>query len=138
MAPAAAFPPPPTGAMRFYVLTGQGVLTAGAAVGALRGGDHPLSPLLDAADALMSEFLQYIQYESGPVSPPTPGELGKALAMVAVIAALTVAAWFIPTPWLRWPAVAIGAFFTIAAMILPYAMLTAPRLTAARPGGKAD
>lgn len=132
MAPAAAFPPPPTGVMRFYVLTSQGVVTAEAPIGVLRGGEHPLSPLLDVADELMSEFLQYIQYESGPVAPPTAGELVKALAMVAVIAGLTVAAWFIPIAWLRWPAVAIGVFLTIAALIVPYAMLAAPRLTADR------
>ena len=134
--PAAALPhppaKPPTGAMRFHVLTDLGVFTAEAAIGVLRGGEHPLSPLLDIADELMLEFLQYLDIESGPVPPPTAGELVKALAMVAVIAALTVAAWFIPAAWLRWPAVAIGAFFTIAALIVPYAMLTAPRLTADR------
>ena len=57
--------------------------------------------------------------------------------MVAAIGALTYAAWLIPFGWLRWPAVAIGLFFTVAALILPYAMLTAPRGSAGQPEGTA-
>ena len=135
--PTGAFPHPSAGMMRLYFLTRQGVLTAEESAEALRSGRSPLSPLLEVGDELMSEFLQYLMVESGPLPPPKPVELLKALAMVAAIAGLTYAAWLIPVAWLRWPAVAIGAFFTIAALIVPYAMLTAPRLTADTSGGSA-
>lgn len=131
--PTAIFPYPPAGATRFYVLTGRGVLTAEEATGALRSGQSALSPLLEAGDDLMSEFLQYGLVRA-PVSPPKPLDLLKAVAMVAGIAALTYAAWLIPVAWLRWPAVALGAFFTLSALIVPFAMLIAPRLTADQPG----
>lgn len=124
--PAAAFPRPAPGAARFYVLTRDGVLTAEEPVAALRSGQSPLSALLEIGDELMSEFLQY-SWADAPVEPLTPFDWFKALAMVAVIGALTCAAWLIPVAWLRWPAVAIGLFFTIAAGIVPYAMLTADR-----------
>jgi hypothetical protein len=124
--PAATFSYPRAGAARFYVLTRQGILTHEEAVGSLRAGESPLSPLLETGDELMSEFLQY-GYGQAPLPPLKPADLIKALAMVAVIAALTYAAWLIPSAWIRWPAVAIGAFFTIAALIVPYAMLTARR-----------
>ena len=135
--PAPAPQPPQPGAMRFHVLTGAGLFAAEAPVAALRAGTHPLSPLLDVADELMSEFLQYLDVETGPLPPPKPAEWLKVFAMVAVIAGLTYAAWLIPSPWLRWPAVAIGAFFTIAALIVPWAMLTAPRRTAEPADGTA-
>ena len=61
--------------------------------------------------------------------PTPPLDLVKAFAIVAMIAALTYAAWLIPIWWLRWPAVAVGLFFTIAALIVPYAMLRAPRMS---------
>lgn len=124
--PATGFPPPAPGAVRFYVLTRQGVLTAEEPIGALRGGGSPLSPLLDAGDELMSEFLQY-GWADAPVPPLTAFDWVKALAMVAAIGGLTYGAWLIPFAWLRWPAVAIGLFFTVAALIVPYAMLTADR-----------
>jgi hypothetical protein len=133
--PATIFPYPPVGMMRFYFLTRQDVLTTEEAVGALRSGQSRLSPLLEVGDELMSEFLQYGLIDQLPVSPPKPVELLKALTMVAAIGALTYAAWLIPFVWLRWPAVAIGAFFTIAALIVPYAMLIAPRLPADGSGG---
>jgi hypothetical protein len=120
-------PPPPAGAVRFHVLTRTGRRTAEAGFDDLRAGAHPLSPLLADVDELMSEFLQYSLPDSLPVTPPTAADWLKVLLMVAVIAGLTVAAWFIPSPWLRWPALAIGGFFTIAALIIPYAMLRAPR-----------
>ena len=139
LAPAAAFPSPPpappAGMMRFYALTGRGILTAEAEIDVLRNGDHPLSPLLEAADALMVEFLQYGLADIDP-GPTRPADLLKALAMVALIAGLTWAAWQIPIPWLRWPLVVIGAFFTIAALIVPYALLRAPRPEAEEGAGE--
>jgi hypothetical protein len=127
--PTAEFPGPPAGAIRFYALTRQGVLTAQASAGELRSGQSPLSPLLEAGDQLMSEFLQY-GWADEPIPPPTPVDFIKPVAMVAAIAALTYAAWLIPFGWLRWPAVSIGVFFTIAALIVPVAMLIGPRLAA--------
>ena len=127
--PTIAFPHPAPGAIRFFFLTRDGVLTAEEAIGTLRSGQSPLSPLLDVGDELMSEFLQY-GYSKVPLPPSKPADLLKAFAMVAVFGALTYAAWLIPIGWLRWPAVAIGVFFTIAALIVPYAMLSAPRLRA--------
>jgi hypothetical protein len=126
MAPAAEFPRPGDGAMRFYFLTRDGVLTAEESAEALRNGASALSPLVEAADELVSEYMQY-GWGQVPVPPPTPFDLAKALAIVAAIAGLTYAAWLIPVGWLRWPAVSIGLFFTLAALIVPYAMLTAPR-----------
>jgi hypothetical protein len=84
---------------------------------------------MDVADELMSEFLQYGLARAVKVGPPRALELVKAFAIVAAIGALTCAAWLIPNPWLRWPAVAVGAFFTIAALIVPYAIVVAPRLS---------
>jgi len=134
LAPAAVFPRPAQGAMRFYVLTAEGVLTAEEPVGPLRMGESPLSGLLEAGDELMSEFLQY-GWSEVPVGPPKALDLLKAFAIVAAIVGLTCAAWHIPVEWVKWPAVAIGVFFTIAALIVPYAMLAAPRLQAALPQG---
>ena len=56
---------------------------------------------------------------------PKPGLLDwlKVCAMVAVIGGLTYAAWQIPIGWLRWPLGLIGAFFTIAAMVVLGAMI---------------
>jgi hypothetical protein len=85
----------------------------------------------------MSEFLQYALLDAEPLEPSTPGEILKAFALAAIIAGLTCAAWLIPTPWLRWPAVAIGAFFTIAALIVPWAMLTESPPAAGPPEGAA-
>lgn len=128
LSPATTYPYPSTGTMRFYFLTARGVLTIEEPVGALRSGESPLSGLLEVGDELMSEFLQYGLGCEAPVRPARPIEYLKAFAIVAAIGALTYAAWLIPMAWLRWPAVATGAFFTIAALIVPYAMLTAPRL----------
>jgi hypothetical protein len=119
--PATECPHPPTGAMRFHVLTRAGILSAEAQ----DGRDGPLLPLIEVADELMSEFLQYGLLERMPPEPLTATDWIRALAMVAAIAGFTYLAWLIPIPWLRWPAVAIGVFFTIAALIVPYAMLTA-------------
>ena len=130
-------PPPPPGMVHVHALTRTGRLTAEADFTALRAGGHPLSSLLEAVDALMSEFLQYSLPDSLPAAPPTAADWLKVLVMVAVIAGLTVAAWFIPSPWLRWPALAVGGFLTIAALIVPYAMLRAPRLSGERSEGEA-
>lgn len=124
--PTAAFPPPSGGAVRFYFLTARGVLTTEEPVARLRGGQSALSPLLEIGDELMSEFLQY-GYGELPPGALRPLDFVKALAMVAVIAAFTWGAWQIPLAWVRWPAVAIGAFLTVSALIVPYAMLTANR-----------
>lgn len=124
--PATTFSYPRPATVRFHVLSSHGVFTAEEAIGRARAGQSPFSPLLDTADELMTEFLQYA-YGREPLPPLTSAHWIKAFAMVAVIAALTYAAWLIPSPWLRWPAVAVGAFFTIAASIVPYAMLTASR-----------
>jgi hypothetical protein len=133
--PTATFPHPPLGAVRFYFLTSRGILTAEEGIGALRSGQKPLSPFLEVGDDLVSEFLQYGWADRAPVPPPKPVDLLKPMALVAVIGALTYAAWLIPIAWVRWPAVIIGAFFTIAALIVPYAMLAAPRLAADRSEG---
>ena len=127
LSPTSSAPSPAAGSVRFYFLTVPGVLTCEAPTQAVRSGESPLAPLMEVADDLMSEFLQYRLANETIVGRPTALDLLKAFAMVAVIAALTYAAWLIPIPWLRWPAVAIGVFFTIAALIVPYAMLVAPR-----------
>ncbi len=62
--------------------------------------------------------------ETEPAPPPTLADHLKIWLMAIGLAALTYAAWLIPYGWLRWPLVAIGAFFTIAALIVVYAMLT--------------
>lgn len=62
--------------------------------------------------------------ESEPIPAPTLADHLKIWGMAVGLAALTYAAWLIPYGWLRWPLVAVGAFFTIAALIVVYAMLT--------------
>ena len=62
--------------------------------------------------------------EPEPELPPTLADHLKIWGMAFGLAALTYAAWLIPYGWLRWPLVAVGAFFTIAALIVVYAMLT--------------
>ena len=128
-APSSGSPGPEAGRARFFFLTPQGVLAAEDEVSALRAGESPLSPLFATANELVSEFMQYPLGDAlvESAGPATAGDWVKAFAMVALFAALTYAAWLIPTPWIRWPAVAVGAFFTIAALIIPYAMLVAAR-----------
>ena len=46
-----------------------------------------------------------------------------ATAMAVAIAGLTYLAWLIPVGWIRWPLVALGAFFTAAALFVVLAML---------------
>ena len=124
--PTSDFPPPGSGNLRVYFLTRRGVLTTEEPGAVLQTGETVLAPLLGISEELISEFLQY-ELGNEPVGPLRAFDLIKALAIVAVIAGLTYAAWLIPFAWLRWPAVAIGIFFTIAALIVPYAMLTATR-----------
>ena len=59
MEPATEFPRPREGAVRFYLLTRSGVLTAEEWTGALRSGQSAFSTLQEAGDDLMGEFLQY-------------------------------------------------------------------------------
>ena len=118
--------PPRSGTARITCLTRSGLRTAEAQGDDLRNGDTPLAPLLEVSEDLISEFMQY-RLGDEPVGPLRTVDLAKALAMVAAIGGLTYAAWLIPFAWLRWPAVAIGVFFTLAALIVPYAMLTAQR-----------
>ncbi|HET9427776.1 MAG TPA: hypothetical protein VFO69_05400, partial [Allosphingosinicella sp.] len=63
-----------------------------------------------------------------PLLPTTPAEFAKAVALVVLFAALTFGAWQIPIAWLRWTMVTIGAFLTIAALIVPISMVAAPRM----------
>ncbi|HET9428707.1 MAG TPA: hypothetical protein VFO69_10145 [Allosphingosinicella sp.] len=128
MEPTDSYPQAAPGMMRFYVLTRNGVLTAEASTSELRSGRSPLSPLLAAADVLMSEFLQYRLGRDIPLLPTTPAEFAKAVALVVLFAALTFGAWQIPIGWLRWTIVTIGAFLTIAALIVPVSMVAAPRM----------
>ena len=58
--------------------------------------------------------------------PPTAKDFVSVMTMFLLIAGATVAAWwFIPWGWLRWPLVAIGLFFTIAAGVVVYAFFEA-------------
>lgn len=64
--------------------------------------------------------------EPGPPEKPTAKDFLSVMLLFLPIAAATVAAWwFIPWGWLRWPLVAVGAFFTIAALIVVYATVEA-------------
>ena len=64
--------------------------------------------------------------EPGPVEKPTAKDFLNVLLLFLPIAAATFAAWwFIPWGWVRWPLVAIGLFFTIAAGIVVYATIEA-------------
>jgi hypothetical protein len=57
---------------------------------------------------------------------PTAKDFLSVITLFVPIAAATLAAWwFIPWGWLRWPLVAIGLFFTIAAGIVVYATVEA-------------
>ena len=71
-----------------------------------------------------SVYLPDDPLESEPERAPTLADHLKIWGMAIGLAALTYAAWLIPYGWLRWPLVAVGAFFTIAALIVVYALLT--------------
>ena len=126
LSPTAGFPLPRVGSVRFYFLTADGVLTSEAPTQDVRSGASSLSPLMEVADELLSEFMQYRLPDQIKTGPLKAVDWVKAFAMVGITGGLTYAAWQIPAPWLRWPAVAIGAFFTISALIVPYAMWVVP------------
>ena len=64
--------------------------------------------------------------EPQPMEKPTARDFANVLLLFLPIAGATFAAWwFIPWGWLRWPLVAIGLFFTIAAAIVVYATVEA-------------
>ena len=73
-----------------------------------------------------SVYLPDDPLESQPIPPATLLDHLKAIAMVLVLAAVTYAAWLIPIGWLRWPAVAVSAFVTSAAMFVVYLMIFEP------------
>jgi hypothetical protein len=57
---------------------------------------------------------------------PTAKDFLSVMLLFLPIAGATLAAWwFIPWGWLRWPLVAIGIFFTIAAAIVVYSTIEA-------------
>ena len=64
--------------------------------------------------------------DPSPVEPMALADHAKIWAMALAFAGLTVAAWFIPIGWIRWPLVALGLFLTISAFIVVYAALAAP------------
>jgi len=117
---------PAPGSVRFYLLTGS-LLSADVSAPDARTGASPLSALMDVADELISELSQYLLTDVEPAGRPRPLEFVKALAMVAVIGGMTYAASLIPSPWVRWPLVSVGLFFTAAALFVFYAMLAGPR-----------
>ena len=63
--------------------------------------------------------------EPAPGPPPklTTGMLLKSVLMVVPFVAATYGAWLIPWGWLRWPLVAIGLFFTAAALFAFWAVV---------------
>jgi hypothetical protein len=74
-------------------------------------------------------FLPTASIEQLPATPPIkPAIWFKILAMVAVLSALTYAAWLIPVGWLRWPAVLIAGFFAAAAIFVLGCMVVAPQI----------
>jgi hypothetical protein len=64
--------------------------------------------------------------EPQPLEKPTVRDFLSVLLLFLPIAGATLAAWwFIPWGWLRWPLVAVGLFFTIAAGIVVYSTVAA-------------
>ena len=63
--------------------------------------------------------------DPGPVPPPTAWEWFKGTAIVAVLCALTYAAWLIPWWWLKWPAVIVAGFVTSAGLFVLGGMIAA-------------
>ena len=68
-------------------------------------------------------FLPSDELDSGPVPRTTPFEWFKAIVMATALMGLTYAAWLIPIPWLRWPAVAIAGFIAAASLFVVGAMI---------------
>ena len=64
--------------------------------------------------------------EQQPLVRPTAKDFLNVMLLFLPIAGATLAAWrFIPWGWLRWPLVAVGLFFTIAASIVVYSTVAA-------------
>lgn len=57
----------------------------------------------------------------GPAAPPPLLGFVKMAVILSAFAGLTYAAWLIPYGRLRWPLVAVAAFFTAAALFAAYA-----------------
>lgn len=127
LSPTVAPSPPAPGSVRFYFLTNEALLSTEVAGPDVRSERSPWSPLMEVADELMSEFAQYLLAEVESAGSPGPLGFLKSLAMVAIIGGLTYAAWLIPIPWIRWPLVGIGLFFTAAALFVFYLMLAGGR-----------
>ena len=58
--------------------------------------------------------------DTEPTPAPTLTEALKFLPLVALLLAVTYAAWLIPYGWLRWPAVIIAGFITSAALFVAW------------------
>lgn len=56
--------------------------------------------------------------ESEPDSPMTLWEALKTVPMAAILVGLTIAAWFIPIGWIRWPAVIVAGFIASAGVFV--------------------
>ena len=114
---------PAPGSTRIYVFTDQSLLSADVAELKKGGGANLLTSLMDVAEELLSELAQYALPDTIDAAPPKLRDHLKSLAIVAILAGVTYAAWLIPIAWIRWPLVAIGLFFTAAALFVFYAML---------------
>ena len=58
--------------------------------------------------------------DTEPTPAPTLMEVLKFLPLVAILLAITYAAWLIPYGWLRWPAVIVAGFITSAAIFVAW------------------
>ena len=56
--------------------------------------------------------------QTEPDPPMTLGEALKTLPMAIVLVGLTIAAWFIPIGWIRWPLVIVIGFVAAAALMV--------------------
>ena len=65
-----------------------------------------------------SVYLPDDPVDTEPDSPMTLGEALKTVPMAAALIALTVAAWFIPIGWIRWPALIVAGFLASAALMV--------------------
>lgn len=58
-----------------------------------------------------------------PIARPTAFEWFKGVAIAVALIGLTYAVWFIPTAWVRWPAVIVAGFLAAAAVFVVGAMI---------------
>jgi hypothetical protein len=91
--------------------------------------------IADICDLALEHGLMVYEPESGaiflPRDPaeaeklprPRAGDWIRSILMAAGIVGATCLAWLIPIDWLRWPLVALGAFFSIAALVVVWAMI---------------